>query len=48
MKPDYNIQIGTEGGYVVGMDIFSERSDQMTFIPFLNKLAEKSRTEILY
>ena len=41
LKPGYNIQIGVEGGYIVGMDIFSERSDQMTFIPFLDKLAEK-------
>ena len=41
LKPGYNVQIGVEGGYVVGMDIFSERSDQMTFIPFLDKLAEK-------
>lgn len=41
LKPGYNIQIGVEGGYIVGMDIFSERSDQMTFIPFSDKLAEK-------
>jgi len=41
LKPGYNIQIGVEGGYVVGTDIFSERSDQLTFIPFLDMLAAK-------
>ena len=35
LKPGYNIQIGVEGEYIVGVDISSERSDQLTFIPFL-------------
>ena len=39
-KPGYNIQIGVEGEYIVGVDISSERSDQLTFIPFLDKLGE--------
>ena len=38
LKPGYNVQIGVEGEYVVGIDISSERSDQLTLIPFLNKL----------
>lgn len=38
LKPAYNIQIGVECGYIVGVDISSERSDQLTFIPFLEKL----------
>ena len=38
LKPGYNIQIGVEGEYIVGIDISSERSDQLTFIPFLDKL----------
>jgi transposase len=41
LKPGYNIQIGVEGEYIVGMDIFSERSDQLTLIPFLDNLTEK-------
>lgn len=41
LKPGNNIQIGVEGEYVVGMDIFSERSDQLTLIPFLDNLSEK-------
>jgi transposase len=38
LKPGYNVQIGVEGEYVVGVDISSERSDQLTLIPFLEKL----------
>jgi hypothetical protein len=37
-KPAYNVQIGVEGEYIVGIDISSEISDQLTFIPFLDKL----------
>ena len=40
LKPGYNMQIGVEGEYIVGLDISSERSDQLTFIPFLDKLRE--------
>ncbi|AQS10503.1 transposase DDE domain protein [Clostridium saccharobutylicum] len=38
LKPAYNVQIGVEGEYIVGIDISSERSDQLTFIPFLDRL----------
>lgn len=38
LKPGYNMQIGIEGEYIVGVDISSERSGQLTFIPFLNKI----------
>jgi len=38
LKPGYNVQIGVEGEYIVGIDVSSERSDQLTLIPFLNKL----------
>lgn len=38
LKPGYNIQIGVEGEYIVGVDISSERSDQLTFIPFLERM----------
>lgn len=38
LKPAYNVQIGVEGEYIVGVDISSERSYQLTFIPFLEKL----------
>jgi transposase len=38
LKPGYNVQIGVEAEYIVGVDISSERSDQRTFIPFLEKV----------
>ena len=38
LKAAYNMQIGVEGKYIVGVDISSERADQLTFIPFLEKL----------
>lgn len=38
LKPGYNLQIGVEGEYIVGIDVSSERSDQLTLIPFLDKL----------
>jgi transposase len=38
LKPGYNVQIGVSAEYIVGVDISSERSDQLALIPFLNKL----------
>jgi transposase len=38
LKPGYNVQIGVEAEYIVGVDISSERSDQLTLIPFLEKM----------
>ena len=38
LKPGYNVQIGVEGEYIVGLDISSERSDQLTLIPLLEKM----------
>lgn len=38
LKPGYNVQIGVEGEYIVGIDISSKRSDQLTLVPFLEKL----------
>jgi len=40
LKPGYNVQIAVESEYIVGVDIFSERSDQKTLIPLLKKLEE--------
>ena len=38
LKPGYNVQIGVEAEYIVGMDIFSERNDVNTLVPFMNKV----------
>ena len=46
LKPGYNIQIGVESEYVVGVGAFSNRSDVNTLIPFLNRI--KSHTRRLF
>jgi hypothetical protein len=40
LKPAYNLQLAVEGEYITGLDISSERSDQLTLIPLLNKMDE--------
>lgn len=46
LKPGYNVQIGVESEYIVGVGIFSNRSDVNTLIPFLNRV--KSHTKRLF
>ncbi len=38
LKPGYNIQFGIEGEYITGVTVSSKRSDQLTLIPFMEKL----------
>ena len=38
LKPAYNIQCATNGGYVIGIESFSNPSDMTTLIPFLKKI----------
>lgn len=38
LKPAYNVQIGVEAEYIVGVDVFSDRTDYNTLIPFMEKL----------
>lgn len=35
LKPGYNIQIGVSDEYIIHLDMFNERSDYNTFIPFI-------------
>ncbi len=37
LKPAYNLQLAVEGEYITGFDISSERSDQLTLIPLIEK-----------
>lgn len=46
LKPGYNIQIGVESEYIVGVGSFSNRSDVNTLIPFLNRI--RSHTKRLF
>ena len=38
LKPGYNIQIGAESEYIVGVGPFSNRTDVNTLIPFLERI----------
>ncbi len=38
LKPGYNMQLGTEGGYIVGVDVGSERSDELALIGLLERM----------
>ena len=38
LKPGYNVQLGVEGEYIVGVGISGERSDQLTLIPLLENM----------
>ena len=38
LKPGYNIQIGVESEYIVGVGSFSNRTNVNTLIPFLNRI----------
>ena len=46
LKAGYNVQIGVDSEYIVNADLFSERSDQLTLIPFLEET--EKRTGIHY
>lgn len=41
LKPGYNIQFAVEGEYITGVDVSSERSDQLTLIPLLKRMENK-------
>lgn len=43
LKPGYNIQIGVENEYIVGLGAFSNRNDVNTLIPFLNRIKSHTR-----
>ena len=38
LKPAYNLQIGVEGEYIVGVDISDERSDELALLPLLDRM----------
>ena len=41
LKPGYNIQIAVDSEYIVAADIFQDRNDVWTLIPFLKTMEEK-------
>jgi transposase len=42
LKPGYNAQVASEGGYIVGVMLSQERSDVNTLIPFLERIHGKT------
>ena len=41
LKPGYNVQIGVDSEYIVAADIFQDRNDVWTLVPFLIHMEEK-------
>lgn len=42
LKPAYNLQIGVNSEYIVGLELFPNPSDMNTLIPFLSVLEDKN------
>ena len=42
LKPAYNVQVGVEGEYIVGVDLSDQRSDTLTLIPLLQRMESRS------
>ena len=38
LKPGYNVQIAVDSEYIVATDIFQDRNDIWTLVPFLKSL----------
>lgn len=41
LKPGYNVQIGVDSEYIVAVDIFQDRNDVWTLVPFLRYMNKK-------
>lgn len=41
LKPGYNVQIGVDSEYIVAVDIFQDRNDVRTLVPFLKTMEGK-------
>ena len=46
LKPAYNVQIGVESEYIVGVGIFSNPTDVNTLIPLLKRMRSHTRRKI--
>ena len=45
-KPAYNVQLGTEGQFVVGYSVHNQSSDPITLIPHLKKLKHQPKNMV--
>lgn len=46
LKPAYNVQIGVESEYIIGLGLFPNPTDTTTLPPFLDRVQEKSGHKI--
>lgn len=42
LKPGYNVQIGVESEYIVGVGLFPNPTDTTTLIPFLERIRKNT------
>ena len=45
LKPGYNVQLGIEGEYIVGVDVSSDQNDLNALIPLLERMEEKGKVK---
>ena len=45
LKPAYNVQIAVNSEYITGVDVFSNRTDFGTLVPFLKRLQQHHETK---
>ena len=45
LKPGYNVQIAVNSEYITGIEVFSDRTDYKTLVPFLEKLKQAHQTK---
>ena len=47
LKPGYNVQIAVDSEYIVSTEIFQDRNDVWTLVPFLMRGKTRVKLEIL-
>ena len=48
LKPAYNIQIAVDAEYIVAAEIFNDRTDVNTFVPFMEKIKKQLGFKYMY
>lgn len=48
LKPAYNVQIAVDAEYIVATEIFNERNDVNTFVPFMKKIENQLGFKYMY
>ena len=48
LKPAYNVQIAVDAEYIVAAEIFNERNDVNTFVPFMEKIKNDLGFKYMY